>query len=296
MTMQLVYAETSVWNELCNQAIDPHRLASRLAKRGEKLVLGINVLFELLKTFGMSEESAASRGAELFSYLNASMHDEFPITRQTPEILVEEAMHSVDRSRGTRVLVEGVEYRFWRGEIARLAKGGFRSPREGFIEVRKATAKQSRDEMRKEFSAMPEVKFSLRKITIDRLKDWLIGEVRSERGVNSLAIHLAAVLPGESLPDLREIAKSLLGSTEYRVSHALVRNDIYLNWRLAHRGSVALSSYDDAYHVVNASYCGKFLTTDKEQVEQVEHSLSGVQVGFCEPGKPFDVWLTDSGY
>lgn len=89
---------------------------------------------------------------------------------------------------------------------------------------------------------------------------------------------------------------SRLSSDEYKIAHALVRNGIYLNWRLAHRGSVTTTSFDDAYHVVNASYCAKFLTTDEEQVEQALHSLAGVQVGYCRPGESFDEWLTDNGY
>jgi hypothetical protein len=32
MTTQLVYAETSIWNELCNQATDPETLSSILAR------------------------------------------------------------------------------------------------------------------------------------------------------------------------------------------------------------------------------------------------------------------------
>ena len=296
MGTQLVYAETSIWNELCNQAIEPQKMASRLAKRGEQLVLGMNVFFELVKTFGMQQEGAANRGSELFSYLNAWMHDEFLIVRQTPEILLEEAMHSIDRSSRLRIFAEGVEHRSWTEEVARLAKGGFASPRDEFIKVRKSTAKRARDEMRKDFRAIPEAKSRLEKIPIEHLKDWLTEEVRSERGVNSLAVQLMDVLPGEPFPKLREIAERLLSSDKYKVSHALARNGIYLNWRLAHRGSVTTSWFDDAYHVVNASYCGRFLTTDEEQVEQASHSLAGVQVGYCEPGKSFDHWLADNGY
>jgi hypothetical protein len=296
MTAHLVYAETSIWNELCNQAMDPHRVATRFASRGEQLTLGLNVFFELVKTFGKREEGAANRGSLLFSYLKRWMHDDFPIVRQTPEILAEEAMHSLDRSKRTRLFVEGVEHRSWMEEIAHLANGGFASPRDEFIKTRKATVRRSRDEMRNDFRAMPEVKSKLKKIRIEQLKDWLTEEVRSERGVNFLAVQLGRVLPEEQFPILLEIAESLLASDKYRVSHALVRNGIYLNWRLAHRGSIATSSFDDAYHVVNASYCGKFLTTDGDQAEQALHSLAGVQVGYCEPGRSLEAWLTDNGY
>jgi hypothetical protein len=296
MTTHLVYAETSIWNELCNQAMDPHRVATRFAGRGEQLTLGLNVFFELVKTFGKREEGAANRGSELFSYLRSWMHDDFPIIRQTPEILAEEVMHSLGGSTKRRVFVEGVEHRIWTEEIARLANGGFASPRDKFIELRKATVKRSRDEMRNDFGAIPEAKPRLQKISIVRLKNWLIEEARSMRGVDFLARQLVGALPGESLPKLCEVADGLLASDEYKLSHALVKNGLFLNWCLANRGSVPTSSFDDAYHVVNASYCNKFLTTDKNQAEQASYSLAGVQVGYCEPNKPFERWLTDNGY
>jgi hypothetical protein len=296
MTTQLVYAETSIWNELCNQAINPEMLASRLAKRGEKLVLGMNVFFEMVKTFGMQGAVAANRGSQLFSYLNIWMKDDFQIVRQTPEILVEEARCSLSGSRRMRLFLEGLEHKLIREEIAKLASGEFGSPRDEFIRVRKATAKRAREEMKNEFRALPDIKPRLKKIPKELLKDWLTEEVQSERGVEFLARHLDGVMQGEPFPKLRQIAKNLLASKEYRVSNALVRNGIYLNWRLAHSGSVETSSFDDAYHVVNASYCNKFLTTDSDQAEQASYSLVGSQIGYCEPGEPLDLWLADNGY
>jgi hypothetical protein len=298
MTTQLVYAETSIWNELCSQAINPEKVASRLAKRGEKLVLGMNVFFEMVKTFGMQGAGAANRGSQLFSYLNMWIKDDFQIVRQTPEILVEEALSSLGGSRRIRLFLEGLEHKLIREEITKLASGEFGSPRDEFIRVRKATAKQAREEMENVFRALPEIKSRLKKIPKELLKDWLTEEVQSERGVEFLARQLDGVMPvqGKPFPKLREIAENLLASTEYRVSNALVRNGIYLNWRLAHRGSVETSSFDDAYHVVNASYCNKFLTTDSDQAEQASYSLVGSEIGYCEPGQPLDLWLADNGY
>lgn len=295
MTTQLIYADTSLWNELCNQAVDPQMMSSSFARQGAQLVLGMNVFFEMVKTFGMDEEGVAHRGSQLFSYLKAWVHDEFPVVRQTPEILWEEAMNSLGESRSIRVFLDTHEYRHLTEEIARLAAGKFDSSREGFIESRKTTAKRARDEMRNHFRAAPEIGSRLRKIRVDQLRDWLSEEARSEKGVSLLAGHLVDVLQEELFPKLRVIAENLLASDEYRVSHALVRNGIYLNWRLAHRGSVPTSSFDDAYHVVNASYCSKFLTTDKDQADQVSHSLASVHVRYYDQREPFGAWLTDNG-
>jgi hypothetical protein len=294
MRRQLVYAETSIWNELCNQATDPRILSSILSRQGEQLVLGMNVFFEMAKTFGLTGEESLKRASQLFSYLKGWMDDDFPIVRQTPEILAEEAMHSQGDSISVRVFLGTYERRSLTEEIGRLASGNFDSPRQGFIASRKAIAKRARDEMRADFRAKPDVQSRLRKIPVARLDGWLTEEARSERGMTFLAGHLAGVLPENMFPNLDVIAGDLLASGEYRVSHALVRNGIYLNWRLAHRGSVPTSSFDDAYHVVNASYCSKFLTTDRDQAEQASHSLPGVRVHYYDEKKPLQAWLSDN--
>ena len=85
--MQILYAETSLWNELCDQAIDAKMVAEALARQGAQLALGMNVVFEMVKTFGSSGQQARDRAHHLFSYLKTWVRDDFPVTRQTPEFL-----------------------------------------------------------------------------------------------------------------------------------------------------------------------------------------------------------------
>ena len=149
-----------------------------------------------------------------------------------------------------------------------------------------------RHEMIEDFRSKPEAATRLKQIVPEQLEDWMEREVRSERGVSLLMGHLAQVLSKEMFSELRGIASQLLASDQYKISHALVRNGIYLNWRLAHRSSVPTSSSDDAYHVVNASYCHKVLTTDSDQAEQASYSLAGGRVGLYDYGTPLETWVT----
>lgn len=288
---QILYAETSFWNELCDQAVDAEAVSEALSRQGAQLALGMNVFFEMVKTFGKAEQQVRDRAQDLFSYLKTWVRDDLHVTRQTPEILVDEVRHSLGDAREVRAFLDCRELSSLTEEIARLADGIFSASRERFVNERRATAKRLRQEMIKDFQSKPEVATRLKQIALERLEDWMAEEVRSERGASLLIGHLAQVLPEEMLSQLGGIAARLLASDQYRVSQALVRNGIYLNWRLAHRGSVPTSSFDDAYHVVNASYCDKILTTDKDQAEQVSCSLVGVRVGLYDYVRPLKTWV-----
>ena len=54
----------------------------------------------------------------------------------------------------------------------------------------------------------------------------------------------------------------------------MVRSDLYLNWRYCRRGSLGKDMPDDNYHIVNASYCEAFVTSDPELVSYAKHVLS----------------------
>jgi ferredoxin-thioredoxin reductase catalytic subunit len=94
-------------------------------------------------------------------------------------------------------------------------------------------------------------------------------------GQNLLQKYLAQVfeLLSQSMPLTgRQLAQTLLSSTSNRVAQAVVRSDIYQNWRAAQSKlsstaeSVLIAKCipDDSYHVVNACYCDVFVTEDRD--------------------------------
>jgi hypothetical protein len=113
----------------------------------------------------------------------------------------------------------------------------------------------------------------------------------SARGRAVLAGHLQAQFPDNAVKDLSYTAKKLLASRRYRVSHALVRSDLYVNWRCANHGSLRSDVPDDIFHVVNASYCDLFITTDGDQASYVGQSLNRSKVLLYDKTEPLSKWL-----
>src|SRR6266700_2611250 len=103
---QILYAETSLWNELCDQAVDAEAVSEALSRQGAQLALGMNVFFEMVKTFGKAKQQARDRAQDLFSYLKTWVRDDLPVTRQTPEILVDEVRHSLGDAREVRAFLD----------------------------------------------------------------------------------------------------------------------------------------------------------------------------------------------
>lgn len=62
-------------------------------------------------------------------------------------------------------------------------------------------------------------------------------------------------------------ARALLESQTLRTAKALIRADLYFNWRCAHRGSNPKDLYDDMYHVMGAIYCDAYVTKEPAQAE-----------------------------
>src|SRR6266404_9602747 len=86
-----VYFDTSIWNALCDQAVDAEQLIAELATRGFQIGLGTNAVYEMAKTFRMQRSDAMERGRKLFSYLRHYTDRAIPCFRETWDLLGREA-------------------------------------------------------------------------------------------------------------------------------------------------------------------------------------------------------------
>ena len=89
MCAVLIYADTTVWNALCDQVVDAGKLTKDLATQRAQLVLGTNAVYEMAKTFMGSRPNARERGKELFSYLKQYVGLRIPLLRQADFLLRE---------------------------------------------------------------------------------------------------------------------------------------------------------------------------------------------------------------
>jgi hypothetical protein len=291
LAQKLIYPDTFIWNELCDQRTDPPELTRALQALGANLVLGMNVFYEIVKTFGSPRADALNRGAALFSCLKLWTASGIVIIRQTPEILVEEVRCCEGQQENVSALLDGADCGRLLAEIDNLASGDFGSMARQFIELRKDTAKRARAEMTDHLQERPELQSVLRGVTLAQLPDWITTEMTSERGVSLLAGHVNHVLPTLAFDDCIRVARKLLGLPRFRISHGLVRSAIYLNWRLANRGSLRSDLPDDAYHVVSASYGDLFVTTEKDQADQALYSVPCVRTSLYDRLVPLVRWL-----
>jgi hypothetical protein len=95
-----------------------------------------------------------------------------------------------------------------------------------------------------------------------------------------------------TLVDSLLYARALLESQTLRAAKALVRADLYFNWRCAHRGSIPKDLYDDMYHVLGAIYCDAYVTKEPAQAEYAHLLLTrATSVHIYTPNVPIDRWL-----
>lgn len=263
----LVYADTSLWNCLCDYPVDPEALISGLSTSDAQLVLGSNVVYELAKTFLMNRADAKERGQRLFSYLDPYLSMNIPCFTEIREILKFEAAHVAGEIPRVDPFWDANVYAQLIREVRRLAAGEFDQLASSFIGRRKNDAAAIPLDFQSRLAARPELKERIARISEKELPVWLEQTMTGSRGREALQRQLANVYRRPPDRPLRVLAKKLLGNRRYRISRALTRSDLYLNWRCARRGSVRADLPDDAYHTVNASYCDIFLTTERDQAE-----------------------------
>src|SRR5437879_5820503 len=90
--MRYLYADTSIWNRLCDQDADPNELFSALALRDIGFAIGFNVLYEMAKPFFTGTEHATERGRKLLGYMKHYLSLQVPIVKENWLLLVEEAL------------------------------------------------------------------------------------------------------------------------------------------------------------------------------------------------------------
>lgn len=291
MSSELLYLDTSIWNALCDQQVDAQTLLSNLADRNARLVLGPNVVYELAKTFGTNKPEMSERGRTLFSYLQRYVRADIPVFNEPAVLLRQEAARAAGEIDRVEVFWNQANYSSLLSAVDNLSQGEFDENANLFIKNRKSAARQTRFDMSGHLESRPALTQALERVNEDSLRAWIDREAHGPRGRRVLQSQLAIVF--ETRPDrkLTLLAKKLLAHRRYKISHAIVRSALYLNWRSAHRGSLRSDLPDDAYHGVNACYCDVFVTTEPDQAFHAELVNSNVRAISYDGSVPLTVWL-----
>lgn len=280
--MRYLYADTSVWNRLCDQSVDPRPFSSALADRGVELALGFNVAYEIAKQFFVGGEGAKERGRELFAYMKRYLALRVPIVKENWAILVEEAMDVTGTQPMQSCFRKESDRETTIREIERLCNGDVAPGTLEFFESRKSAARRSRSSMRDNLEGHPDLKAVLDRVSEEGLPDFLGTACVGPLGRVLLLGHLHREFPGHSRSDLAHVAKRLLEFPRYRFSRTMTRADLYLNWRCVKRGSIRSDLPDDTFHAVSAAYCDVFATTEPDQANIARLANEGIRAVVCD--------------
>jgi hypothetical protein len=92
--------------------------------------------------------------------------------------------------------------------------------------------------------------------------------------------------------EAREYAQLLLTSPNCRVAQAMVRRNLYFNWRTVHHGSIRKDLFCDSNHVINSNYCDVYATKEAKQKQYASLLLtSATKVVVYNGLTPIDEWL-----
>jgi hypothetical protein len=197
---RLIYADTSIWNRLCDQKVDGELLLSSLAAHNVQLVLGENVLSEMAKTFQKSDSCSADRGRELFSYLKSFLHFGVPLLKPQWAVLIEEALH-VSRDGPEPAPFASDRDQLFR-QVQKLSDGEFDSRARQLVLELSGAAYKDRVAARAHLRARPKLTSILRQVSSQRLTRWIARQATGARGRSILAEHLHVSFPSNTLRDL----------------------------------------------------------------------------------------------
>ncbi len=230
----------------------------------------------MVRRFSSQTPEAIARGQELFRFMRSLLDSRVQVVKENWALLIEEAL-DVTMVRPMKSMFRGeTEYLRTYDEIDKLCKGNSSEAIAAFVGSRRQASESSRQEIKKALKRTPASAEFLRSINRDALPRFLGTAATGGPGRALLAKHLLNEFPSNSPHEAQTVATLLLNSRKYRLSRSMVRADLYLNWRCAHRESLRADLPDDTFHVVSASYCDFFLTTERDQSEIATLALEGI--------------------
>ena len=304
MAPRLVYLDTTIWNILSTQAPEACGVRALSDKLNVRLTLGLNAFFEMLKSFYGKRPDALARGRRLFACVGAYLQNGVSVLRTWEELLVDEAA----RASGRLTYINLFSDEEWHRKVEQGAdlhsRGQLPRGLRELIQRRDSVSQTVRSSATESITAQPQMLEDLQGIGPQDIAAFLDSASVGTTGQNLLQKYLAQVFELLSQPmplTGPQLAQTLLSFASNRVAHAVVRSDIYQNWRAARSKlsstteSVLIAKCipDDSYHVVNAAYCDVFVTEDRDgQAIAAQYVAPELKVlVYRDRNEPFLEWL-----
>jgi len=285
---KLIYLDTNLWNRLLDQNVDPISLISGLERCNSSLALSGQTVYELTQTF----RTSAERGKKLFRYLKICVDAGIVGAYDNMDLLRSEVKALYERADSVVAYYSPADYDALKVEVAKLAEGVVDERAQSFLSERREFARASREGQKAHMENRPDMKTRLLAVSEDGLAAWLDEQVSGDVGAALLTGHLVRVYESPLTDKAISTALGLLQHPAPRTAKALVRADLYSNWRCARRGSNPRDLMDDMYHVLNATYCDVYATAEAGQKEYAALLLSRwTRPAIYDGSTPLKDWL-----
>jgi hypothetical protein len=282
----LIYPDTIIWNLLCDEQVDHHALLQSLALKNATLVLSFHAVYELAKTF--TGKSGPAVGVKLFSSLKKFLALGIPCSKEIMELLFAEAYAFTKNPPTIDPMATPEQCTTVKEEVEKLANGIVEARVREFIQRRMQFATDTRAGQKALLERKQQTEARMKTIPEADLPQWLTFQTLTPIGAELLYLHLEPVCPG---PD---VALDILLSAAGMASRAVVRADLYSNWRCANRGSNPKDLLDDMLHVLQSAYCNFYVTAEPGQADYANLLLTPrTKVFIYDRRKPVDQWLID---
>jgi hypothetical protein len=253
-------------------------------------LIGTHLRYELAKTFRSNRPGKHEKARLLFSYLEQFLSFGIPCLKQVPDLLREEVKNAHSHLRAGECLYRDELYEREATEIRKLAAGEVDAGLERVLDFRANQVSDFRTESPRLTAKW--IRF-MDPHTEVCLTDF-IEDAWSGLGPGCLKKHVSGLFPELAERDLKRITRKILSAPRYRLSHALVRGDLYLNWRCLRGKAVARDTSDDSYHLANAAYCDVYATDESSQADYADEILKLTKVQIRDRKAPLLEWLTST--
>jgi hypothetical protein len=286
-TPLLIYPDTNIWSYLAQRPVDEAKLIAALTSKNATLLLSPHAVYELARAF--TGNSAPAVGIHLFSSLKRFLDLGIPCSEEFKTLTKEECYALENHLSEIDPLLGPTDRDIVGVEVGKLANGIIEQPVGDFIEKRTEAAVDTRVDQREHVAARKELREKLKAISQPDLAAWLKTETMSPYGIEVFYQHLKKM---HGNGPTREYARDVLLSAPAHAARALVRADLYSNWRAGTRGSNPADLVDDMLHILQAIYSDFYVTGENKQTEYASLLLTPrTKVAIYDLKTPIDEWL-----
>jgi hypothetical protein len=284
--MILIYPDTNIWSYLAQQAVDEEQLVAALRSKNANLVLSAHAVYELAKSFTGKAGSAVA--VQLFSSLKRFLDLDICCSKELKDFVKEECYAYENQLPQIDPMLDSGGCDIIKAEVEKLANGLVGDEVKQFIEKRIQDAATERADQRDHFAGRNQLKQKLLRVPESDLPNWLQTETTTPDGIQIFHEQLTHILGQEPPPGY---ARAVLMSLPSHAARALVRTNLYSNWRAANRGSNPRDLIDDMLHILYAIYSDLYVTGESGQQEYASLLLTSrtkVAIYDVKSGVPVD--------